>query len=281
MLADQAFMSTLAERERRILELDITDSSGAQVAADLQRLITDDGIALEKDRKILIAPLEAFQKKINATAKPVLLRIETAKARLSAKLAGWANKEKERQAQIERDRQAELQRLQVKAEEERRQAAAAAQKVLDATRAREAAAAAHVAAPAPAAAPAVRTLPGMAPRVLLAPETPPAPIVPAIRMLGILGAAPPAPPKTETQVAIERLQHAPAPAAAAMPVGVKFVTTLEFEILDVAVLPEPFVIRKADEKKIREQFCVGHVKGSPLPELAGVKFTENTRSVST
>jgi len=275
MLANQGFMSTLAARERKILELEITDAAGAQAAADLQRLITDDGIALEADREGLVAPLVAFQRKINAAAKPVLGRIETAKARLSAKLAGWANKEKERQAQIERDRLAELQRLRVKAEEETRQAAATAQRVLDATRARETAAAAPMSpAPAQPASPVVR-------RILVVDAPAPAPLAPAVRRLIVLGAPPPAPPKTETQVAIERLQHAPAPAAAAMPVGVKFVTTLDFEVLDVAVLPEPFVIRKADEKKIREQFCVGHVKGSPLPELAGVRFTENTRSVST
>lgn len=273
VLADESFMLVLAARETQVLELQITDADSAQRAADLQRLITNDGQVLEAERTRILEPFVAMQKRINQVGKPLLERIATSKARLSAKLGSWQQKEKERLAQIERDRQSELERLRKQKEAEDRAAAETARKVLEATRAREAAAAV----PTPAAVPAPRVLPGMAPAPVVAPPV----MTPAPRVLGIVSQPPPVAPKSETQKAIERLEHAPAPVVAAKPMGVRFVTRLKAEVIDLAVLPEPFVIRTPDLQKIRDVYCKGYKAGETVPTLAGVKFTVETTSEST
>jgi hypothetical protein len=262
MLADEAFMGTLATYEAKVLELKIEDAASAQAAADLQRLVTDAGSALEAERIKLLAPFLAFQRSINATAKGPQGRIDVVKARLRAALGSWDQKERDRAAQIERDRQAEIRRLQVQKDEEERQARHRAQKILDAQRAREEAARAPAVIPG-----------GPAPRVLGV-TLPPAP---APRVLGIAPAPLPAAPKTETQIALERLTHAPAPVVAAKPSGVRFITRLKFEVIDIAVLPEPFVTRIPNDKAIRDMYVKGYKDGDPVPECPGIKFiTERT-----
>lgn len=52
-------------------------------------------------------------------------------------------------------------------------------------------------------------------------------------------------------------------------------------MLDVAKLPDAFVIRTANEKLIRETYCAGYKKGQPLPELPGVRFTVDESPVPT
>ncbi len=89
---------------------------------------------------------------------------------------------------------------------------------------------------------------------------------------------PPEPSPVEQQIAA--LKHAPAVVAKA-PSGVSFRETLEVESVDVKLLPEPFVIRTANEKGIRATFCTGWKPGAPMPECAGVKFVVKKIAVST
>ena len=246
VLLSGQFMEALELNEWNATHLDVTDEKTAQQAADLQRDLTSAGQALERERKRLIAPFVDFQREINAASAAPGQRIEVAKARLRSKLGSWQEKERARLAQIERDRQTELDRLRKKKDEEDRAAAESARKALEASK----------------------------PKALA-----PAAAVP-IRRLNLVPKLPPPPPKSETQVAIERLEHAPAPVAAAKPAGVRFVTRLKHKVIDMAVLPEPFVIRTPDDKKIRETFCVGFQKGDDLPICPGVEFISETTSES-
>ena len=78
-------------------------------------------------------------------------------------------------------------------------------------------------------------------------------------------------PKTETQKAIETLQHAPV-VAAPKPVGVTFRTTLEATVTNVDLLPEPFVTRTPKLAAIKATFCTGWTPERAMPECPGVRF---------
>jgi hypothetical protein len=88
------------------------------------------------------------------------------------------------------------------------------------------------------------------------------------------------PPKTETELALEAARFAPAVAVTA-PVGVAFRVTLVIDRIDVAKLPDTFVVRTANERGIRATFCQGYKEGDPMPECPGVAFRVVKEPIST
>lgn len=92
--------------------------------------------------------------------------------------------------------------------------------------------------------------------------------------------APPA-PKTAIEKRIEELKFTPAVIAAPAVAGIQYRTRLIARVDDVAKLPDAFVIRTANEKLIRDTYCVGWKPGEKTPELPGVSFLADRQPVST
>lgn len=88
------------------------------------------------------------------------------------------------------------------------------------------------------------------------------------------------PPKTEIEKQIDAVRFA-APIIAPRPSGIAFKVTLRIAEVDVAKLPEPFVIREADMVKLRAVYCVGWRDGQPIPEVPGVRFSIDRQPVAT
>jgi len=261
VLADRKFLTTLTTVEQQVAALKVTDASTQQLAADLQIRLTAAGGALEKERKAIKQPFLDKCTEIDAAARPVTLRIDTAKAVLKKALTDFALEQARIAAKAEADRQAELRRLealrvaeerarQEKAAELARQAALA-----QAERERVAEAARIAGLPAPV--------------VLMDVEDDcpdDAPLEPA--------------PKTETEKAIEAVKYA-APVVVAKPVGITMRTRLVLRVVDVAKVPDVFVVRTANEKAINATYCTGWKKGQPLPVVPGCEFTVDETAVST
>jgi hypothetical protein len=238
-LASASFLSALESVEAQTASLRITDVASAQTAATLQQRLTEAGKLLEQERVRLTQPFLLAQRKIAEVAKGPANRIEVAKSALKAALTNYDAEQRRLAAEEERKRQAELARL-----------AAIRQKEIDAEEAkqreaeriqREAVEAARKAAPA---APAGMDLDD------------PEPVVVA---------------KTAVQKQLETLQHAPV-VAAPRPVGVTFRTTLEAVVVNVDLLPEPFITRTAKLAAIKATYCTGFVEGRALPVCPGVRF---------
>ncbi len=79
------------------------------------------------------------------------------------------------------------------------------------------------------------------------------------------------PPKTATEIAIEQIKHAPA-VVVERPAGVTYRVALKHAVVNVKALPEPFVVRTANDAAIRAAFTSGWKDGEPLPECPGVAF---------
>lgn len=244
-LASTSFLSSLKEVETQIEQLEVKDSASAQLAANLQQRLTKAGAVLEQTRAALKAPVLEQGRAIDAAAAKPSSRIEAAKAKLKGQLVAYDFRCRQKAEEEERARQVELRRLEALrlAEEE---AARKRQEELDRL-AREAA------------------------------EKNKVPVVdmdfdddtPAV-----------APEKTETEKAIENLQHTPV-VAAAKPVGITYRVTLLPRVTDVNKLPDVFVERVAKLRAIQQTFCVGWKEGEPLPECSGVAFVVERTPVST
>jgi len=128
VLADRKFLTTLATVETQVAALRVTDAATQQLAADLQIRLTTAGGALEKERKAIKQPFLDKCTEIDAAARPVTLRIDTAKAVIKKALTDFALEQARIAAKAEADRQAELRRLEQLrlAEERARQEKAAA-----------------------------------------------------------------------------------------------------------------------------------------------------------
>jgi len=257
VLADRKFLSTLATVEGQVAVLKITDAATQQLAADLQVRLTGAGAALEKERKKLKQPFIDKGAEIDAAARPVALRIDTAKAVIKKALTDFAIEQQRLAAIAEAARQAELRRLEaVRVTEEAAAAAKAAELAKQAARVlaeREAAAAAARQANTPPPAEAFD----------MGDDCPDEPA-----------------PKTETEKAIEAVRYSPA-AVIAKPVGITMRTRLVLRVVDVAKVPDVFVVRTANEKAIAATYCTGWKKGQPLPVVPGCEFTVEETAVST
>jgi len=259
VLADRAFLSTLATVEGQVAALKITDAATQQVAADLQIRLTSAGGALEKERIKIKQPFLDKCRDIDAAARPVTLRIDTAKAVIKKALTDFAVEQARLAAVAEAARQAELRRLeQLRLAEER----AAQEKA--AALARQA-----------ALAQAERDRTAEAARIANLP--------PPVEMLDVEDDCPddvPAPQKTETELKIEAVRYA-APAPVAKPIGITMRTRLVLRVVDVAKVPDVFVVRTANEKAINATYCTGWKKGMPIPEVPGCAFEVEETAVST
>lgn len=124
ILADPAFLTTLATVEQQAASLRVTDAASAQAAATLQIRLTTAGKDLEKMRQELTAPFLAAQRKIADVAREPAARIEAAKVSLRKQLTAYDEEQRRLAAEAERVRQTELRRLElVRQEEERKEAA--------------------------------------------------------------------------------------------------------------------------------------------------------------
>jgi hypothetical protein len=248
-LATGAFLSTLSAVEQEIASTPRIDTpEAAQQAANIQSRLTSAGSALEKQRKALKQPFIDAGKAIDAAATEPAARIEAAKGKVKRLLTDYDDRERAKAAEAERARQAELARLAKIAAEEKAEADRKAQEAADAL--------AKQAEAARAAMPDVE--------VMEFDDTP----------------EPIAPQKTETQKAIEQLQHAPV-VVAPRPAGVVMRTTLIATVKDVNLLPDVFVDRVPKLAAIRATFCTKYVEDQPLPVCAGVEFRVERTPVST
>ena len=252
ILASTAFLTTLAQVETQARELKITDPASAQLAASLQIRLTDAGSALEKQRKALKAPFIAINARIDEAAKAPAIRIETAKSGLKLALVRYDDEQRRLAEQARQAREAEERRLQairqkeIEAEEERR---------LELERAAQAAAA---------------VAPAVSEEVNFDEDEP----------LDLDEAPVPVPQKTETQIALEKIQHAPV-VAAPKPAGISFRVTLTPVVLDVNKLPDMFCTKTPNLRAIIATFCAGYKEGATLPVLDGVRFDVTRTPVST
>jgi len=258
VLADRKFLSTLATVETQVAALRVIDAATQQLAADLQIRLTTAGGALEKERKAIKQPFLDKCTEIDTAARPVMLRIDTAKAVLKKALTDFALEQARIAAKAEADRQAELRRLEALrvAEERARQEKAAAlakQAALAQAERERVAEAARIA--------------GM-----------PAPVA----LMDVEDDCPDdaQAAKTETERQIEAVKYA-APVVVAKPVGVAMRTTLIMRVTDAAKVPDVFVKRIVNEAAIRATYCSGWRVGMPVPEVPGVHFDVETTAVST
>lgn len=86
--------------------------------------------------------------------------------------------------------------------------------------------------------------------------------------------------KSATEIALEHAKHTPA-VVVEKPVGLAFKARLIIASVDVAKLPEPFIVRTPNERLLRETFCVGWKDGDPIPDVAGVAFKVDRQVAST
>ncbi len=245
VLASTAFLTTLAQVEEDARDLKITDAASAQLAASLQIRLTDAGKALDKQRAALKAPFIEINRRIEEAARGPAARIEAAKNLLKHSLTQFDAEQREAAAAAERQRQADLRALEAKRADELR---LENERKLELER--------------------IAAASKEAPPVSFDEGEP-------------MDFDEPAPPqKTETQVALENLKHAPAPVVA-RPSGITFKTTLIAIVEDTTKLPEPFVERSAKMKAINATFCAGWKEGNAMPECPGVRFEVKREAVST
>ena len=264
VLIDGGFLAQLKQVGQHVESLKITDGQSAQHAADLLVRVTEARKKLDETRLSLWRPLQDQIDKLNAAAKAPLSRLDALKEKLKAAQLAWAQAEAARVAREARERQAELDRLAAEVAAE----TAAEQARLDKIAADQAEAD-RIAAEQAEQARAAATAAGI--RVVddEDDEPEPVPVAPV-----------PPPEPTEAEKALERARFAPAPVAA-KPVGVQTRTVLVPEVVDIMQVPETFITRTAKMDAIRATFCAKWVKDSPLPTLAGVKFTPTESVVST
>jgi hypothetical protein len=246
ILASSGFLNTLASVEEDVAALKITDQTSYKLAATLQVRLTSAGSALEKQRVALKSPFIEIGRKIDEAAKFPANRIEAAKNSVKRAIAAYDAEQQRLAAEAERKRQEELAKLEaaraeeLRLEEERRQQLEA--------EAKAAAAKAPVATAAP----------------LDFDEPEPAP----------------EPPKTETQVALETLQHTPV-VAPVRPAGISFKITLVPVVVDLKQVPDVFVERTVKLRAVISTFCQGWREGDELPVCPGVRFDVKKEPVST
>lgn len=243
VLADSSFLTTLAQVEKQVVALTISDITTAQIAADLQIRLTSAGRKLEAAREFLKRPLIEKGREIDAAAKEASNRIERAKTTLKTALSAYDAELQRIAREAELTRQRELARLEkIRLAEE----AEAKRKIDELARIAAEAAKKN-----------------------------------EVLMLEIddFGPAEP-PPKTAVEVEIERVKFAPAPVMQ-RPTGIAFRVRLIHRVESVAALPDTFVIRSANDAAIRATFCAGYREGEPLPVCPGVVFTVDKTPVDT
>ena len=241
VLCSPGFLNTLSQVEREVAHIAITDSQSAQAAANLLQRLTTAGKALDDTRTELNAPYLAIQRQINDAARAPSKRIEDAKALIKRKRTDFDTAERERVAAEERARLAEIARLEKQAKAEQAERDRKAKELADAAAAMQA-------------------------DMLVIDDDPP-------------GTIEYGPQKTETELALERAKVT-APAPVVKVVGERWSVKLRIKEVDVAKLPEPFVIRTADMTKLRQLYTVGWKENDAIPEVPGVTFEIDKQPMS-
>lgn len=269
VLVDTAWVNALTAIEERVAAHKITDGASAQVAADLQRRVTTAKKDLDAARKAIKEPFLEASRAVDEAARGPMSRIDTLLVSLKTSITVFTDAEAERVRQAELDRQREIRRLEREAQLERDRIAAEAERV--AKVAREAAAAAEVERKRVEAENEKARAAGEKVPLDLGldddePALPPEP--------------PPPPQKSDAEIRLEQARHAPVPVAAKI-LGSAMRVTLEVQEVDVAQLPDPFVIKSANFAEIRRVYCVGYKENDPMPEVPGVTFSVRKQPVST
>lgn len=254
ILADANFVSTLAKVELEVAHLRVSDAQSAQQASDLQQRLTTAGKKMLASKKVAKSGFQSKIDEIEALAKKVDARIEAAKDHLKGLLTAWDQEQQRIAREAEIVRQKELARLEALRLQEKAETRRKAEEV------------ARIAAEAAAKAETEKArVAGLPP-----PE--------AMEFIDFPDDTPP--PKTATEIAIETVRHAPA-VVVQRPMGVTFRVSLRHKVESVAKLPEPFVIRTANDAAIRAAYCNQWKDGEPLPECPGVAFSIDRTPVST
>lgn len=256
ILADANFVSTLAKVEMEVAHLKVSDAQSAQQASDLQQRLTTAGKKMLASKKVAKSGFQSKIDEIEALAKKVDARIEAAKDHLKGLLTAWDQEQQRIAREAEIARQKELARLEaIRVQEEaetRRKAEEVARLAAEAaTKAEAEAEKARVA--------------GLPP-----PEV--------MEFIDFPDDTPP--PKTATEIAIEQVRHAPA-VVVQRPMGTRFKVRLIHRVESVAALPEPFIVKTANDAAIRATFCAGWKDGEPLPVCSGVRFEVDRQPEST
>lgn len=254
VLADTAFLSALAQVEKQVIDLNISDAQSSQYAADLQQRLTNAGGKLEETRRALKTPFEQILKKIDATAAAPKTKIEALKQRLSSAQIAWNKKERDRLDLEEKLRQEDIARLERLRQEEIANTARIAKEIAEKAAAEAASLNTTYE---------VMDLDDAPAEDWIQPEDP----------------SPP-PQKTEIQKQLDAAKFAPA-RPAAKPVGVRFTKSLTPVIVDINQVPEMFIAKTAKLQAIISTFCSGWKEGEPLPVCAGVRFDQKDSVSST
>ncbi len=247
ILADSAFLSTLAQVEQQVAALKIVDAQSAQHGADLLTRLTMAGKKLDATRAELKRPFREIAERIDAAAREPASRIEQAKTTIKAASTAFELEQQRIAREAEQKRQAELARLEkirlAEEAEAKRKADELAKQLAE-----------------------LAAKSKMPPSQVLEMEFDDLPSEPA--------------PKTETEKAIEAVKFAPAPVAA-KPTGVRYKVTLKAVVIDVNKLPDCFVTKLANLRAIQSTFCAGWKDGQALPVLEGCRFEIDRTTEST
>jgi hypothetical protein len=257
VVCNAPFLSTLSKVERDIASLALATPQDAQLAAQLLQRLTTAGTTLEKARQELKAPFIAKGREIDAAAKAPADRIEAAKRSLKLKVSVYDAEQARIAAEAEAKRQAEIRRLEElkrKEDEERKRKADELERLAREQQAKLAAA---------------NTAPTL--DVDFGDDVPRDEDFPKLD---------PIPPKTETELALEKAKFTPA-VVAPKPSGIAWKSRLIISGIDITKLPDVFVTRTANETALRATFCTGWRDGDPMPECAGVTFKVDRQPVST
>lgn len=246
ILADAAFLRTLADVEAQVASVKIVDATSAQHAANLQVRLTAAGKKLNEARLAIKRPFLDISQLIDDVAKAPNDRIEEAKKKLRSAQIQWDIDQRRIAAEAEEARKAELERLEKQKQAEE---AEAKRKLDELTK---------------AAAQNIANLPAAVMDVDFGDEPPPAP----------------PPQKTETEKRIDAVKFAPAPVIE-KPTGIAFRISLRHRVDKIEDLPDTFVVKTVNDTLIRSTFCNGYRDGEPLPVCPGVTFYVEKTTYST
>lgn len=301
VIADSAFTHALTEVQREIAHLKVNSPEAAQTAASLLTRLTKAGTMLEAARKQAKKPFADKAAEVDRVAAVPAQQIEEAKTALKKMIAAYDALQQHNARVAEEARQAEIRRLQalrdaeIKAQKEREaalalQAAAAAKRSqfrAQAEAATKVLVNGHILsistdgkrmfwvdlARAPDATEWAEATPEIRQQIeeAMGTATTPEPVNNDLDFGFDEPPAPEPPAKTEVQRQLEAVVHAPA-VVEQKPSGVRHIARLRIKSINVAELPELFLVITANEAKLRSTFVVGWKDGDPIPEVSGVVF---------
>lgn len=122
ILCDEKFLTAVSAAEQRVGALIISDNAALQVAANLLGELTTSAKQLDDMRLQLKRPFLTWGEMIDTAAKAPKTRLENLKQKVRTAMANFAVAERQRLDKLEAERQAEIKRLEVEAERQRKEA---------------------------------------------------------------------------------------------------------------------------------------------------------------